>query len=525
MVFSALLVGCKKPEGHVSSWLRISSLSALTYVDPQKISNDSDHKIIYAAFEGLIVPDPETMQPLPGVAERWVISPDGKTYEFFLRDNAKWSDGSPVIADDFVYAAKRALSSKLSCAFVELFFPVRNAKAFFNKEIRDFSRIGICAVNSRTLRIELEERTPCFLMMLMHPCWFPLNDSVVKSLKRYNKDLYSQNVSKLKIVSNGPFFISERIPGSRLLLNKNMHYWDSDNVLLSTVVFYFDLNLSESIKMFHEKELDVVEMSLDNDGVIHDFSEESELVPSPLFECSGLALNTTRSVCSDKRIRIALSLAIDREKLLDRIDKNKSLAAYGFVPPVDREYTAKQLFRHDVDLARKLLGEAGYPSGKGIPVLSILCNESELGLNTVVVEQVSEDWRNTLGIDSKIDSRDLSSFIDHRKKMHFDAVKISYGGTYCDPTLVADTFTSGSIKNYGKWSDPRYDEIVRGIHQAMDSKERGKLVEIAEAYLAEEMPIIPLFFGSKSYLIDSRVRGWFPSAINIHPLKFVYFDH
>jgi oligopeptide transport system substrate-binding protein len=220
VLFLCLLVGCKDAKQVARQDLRISSPYELLKTDPQKVHNDSDYKILHAAFEGLVIPDPESIKPLPGVAEHSSISPDGKIDEFFVRDNAKWSDETPVAAEDFVYAARRALSSKFACTAIDIFLPVRNAKAFFERKIRDFAVVGIHAVNSKTLIIELERSHPYFLMMLMHLSWSPLKDKVISTFVNSSRTLDLHSTFRIKVMSNGPFMYEERTPEVSVVLKK-----------------------------------------------------------------------------------------------------------------------------------------------------------------------------------------------------------------------------------------------------------------------------------------------------------------
>ncbi|MDR2432708.1 MAG: peptide ABC transporter substrate-binding protein [Puniceicoccales bacterium] len=520
-----ILPGCKKKEANVVQQnLRISSPNELLNADPQQVYSSSDCKIMQAVFEGLVVPDPETMKPLPGMAERWKVSSDKKVYEFFLRDNAMWSNGTPVTAEDFVYAAKRALSSKFACAAVDVFFPVLNAKKFFNREIRNFSMVGIRAVNSRTLIIELEKNDPYFLVTLMHQCWFPLNDEVIASLEEYSRPLDDlSNVFKLKIISNGPFTFAERKPGISLLLKKNPKYWDADNVLLSSVMFSTNNNQALAVKNFSERQVDIVELQWDDESTIGDCLQDKELMLSPALECFGLAFNVTNSVFKNKNIRFAMAMAIDREKLLAKIGKNRKLAAYSFVPIYDKKYESTPLFKQDIQLARKLFEEAGYNSTVKFPPVKILCNTLDAGLYAIILEQVREDWKNVLGVDTFVDSRGFDSFFAHRKKVDFDVIKVALGGLHCNPAFIMHIFMSKDSHNYGKWADPTYDGMLKRIKKTNSKKKLRRLTKDMELYLANEMPAIPLFFNSHSFLVRKSLRGWFPNPMNMHPLKFVYF--
>lgn len=517
-----LLTACQQEKPVPSKDLRICSINELVYADPQKIFDDSDYKIIQSAFEGLIIPDPETMKPIPAVAERWTVSQDKKIYEFFIRDTAVWSNGKPVTAEDFVYSARRALSSKFMCPFAELFFPLKNARAFFNRDIRDFSKVGITAIDSRTLRITLEEPTPHFLTVLMHPCWSPLNDTVIASFKQYNQTYSGQSATKLRIISNGPFVFSERIPGSCLLMKKNLQYWDADNVMLQSVMFLSDNNQVSIEKSFAERTIDIAEIYYDNPGIIGDCSDNNELMISHSLECFALAFNMENPIFQNKKLRQALALAIDRDKILDVAGKHPSLMAQRIIPCKKKKYAVKPLFHYDLYEAEQALQEAGYDDKHPVPHISILCNVSESDREGIILEAIKKDWEK-LGIDVTIDYRELSAFASYRKRMLFDITKVKLRPSYDDPSLMLNMFTSEHIKNFGKWRNLPYDNRIKKLRCVDNGYSRRCLIKEAEAYLAQEAPIIPLFFDSNSYLVRNRICGWFPNTMNIHPIKFVYF--
>jgi ABC-type oligopeptide transport system substrate-binding subunit len=375
-------------------------------------------------------------------------------------------------------------------------------------------------VDFRTLRIELEKKNPYFLTILMHPCWSPLNETVVKSFDQHHKNINVSSAFKTKIISNGPFVLAERMPGAALLFTKNDQYWDADNVLLTSVTFSFSRDQVTETRHFYERTVDIIETLLDSENIVSNLNRD-ELMVSPSFSCFGLAFNTTTPPFGDKNVRRALSIAIDREKLLDKIDKNRRLAAYGFISKNGRR-RHERLFQRDAELAKQLLLEAGY--GNNFPKIEVLCSTSELELNTAAIEQVIKDWKTILGIDSRVNCRDLGSFFEHRKRLNFDIIKVSFEVKHCDPMSLLNVFASDNPENHGKWHDKQYDEIIDKLGRAVDEDDYEALVEAAELRLADEMPVIPLFFGSKSYLVNKAIKGWFANEMNMHPLKFVYCE-
>jgi oligopeptide transport system substrate-binding protein len=326
-----------------------------------------------------------------------------------------------------------------------------------------------------------------------------------------------------KIISNGPFVFSERIPGKCILLKKNDNYWDADNVLLESVMFFTETNQPSAVKKFIERKVDVVEVLFNDEQSIGNGSDMNELRIAPAFSGYGLAFNMVNPALKDKRVRRALALVIDREKLLVEAKKSYSLAAYGFVPPVGTKYKPDPFFPYDVEEAKRLLLEAGFNQQNKFPKIKMLCNIPEFEFNISILKKVAENWKKELDIDCVVESKEFDSFLINRKRLNFDLVKISYGGIYYDPAVIVDLFESHSLKNYGKWHNNKYDEIIAQVWKADNKKERRLLVKKAESCLANEMPVIPLFYDADSYLVRKTVKGWFPNAMNMHPLKFVYF--
>jgi oligopeptide transport system substrate-binding protein len=523
LFFFCLVAGCAKEIPVPSERrLRISSPHDTILIDPQTVHDVSDYKVIQAIFEGLVVPDPETMEPLPGVAERWTVSGDGKTYEFFIRDEARWTDGKPVTADDFVYSARRALSSKMLCPFVELFFNIRNARPYFERRLRDFTKVGISATTSKTLHIELDSPNSAFLRNLMHPCWSPLNKDVVESIADYNKDIGFYGVIKLDIVSNGPFAIIERIPGRCVLARKNSDYWDADNVLLDLVEFRFYEAQPIAVKEFVEREVDVVELIADREDFVNDCAKEQELVISQSFEACYLAINTANPAFGNPKLRRALAMAIDRERLLRLIGRNELFAAYHFIAPIDHRAN-RQLFHHDLELARSLFREAGFSDGNPFPPLEIVCNIGEMETIGPVMEQIARDWKHTFGISSSVLYRMADALPGDRQVSKFDVAKVTYGNPNCDILAAVCAMHSKIGKNYCRWKTARCDELIKVASGARTDGEIENVAKLIDEHLADEMPMIPLYFDAHSYLVCQKVRGWVPNAMNLYPLKFVIF--
>ncbi|MDR2721204.1 MAG: peptide ABC transporter substrate-binding protein, partial [Puniceicoccales bacterium] len=320
-----LLEGCDKEEDDKLECRSVVFCSDTDIViDPQIASSLSGPKVFNALFEGLVVPDPKTYEPLPGVADSWSISEDGRIYEFHLRNNAKWSNGDPVVAGDFVFSVKRALSSKLSLPFLEMFFPIRNAERFHKQETRRFNEVGIQAIGKYILRIELKRPLHSFMYMLMQPCWYPANSTVCESLDSYSDwgDLAQE------IISNGPFMVASKESDRSIILRKNPYYWDYGAVKLDEIRFGTSFDVGKNLTMFRNGLVDICTYSPQNICYAQDLIEDDEIRSDTLFGCFFLVLNTKNKPLDDRNVRVALGIAIRRRALLELLSMDSNFAAY-----------------------------------------------------------------------------------------------------------------------------------------------------------------------------------------------------
>ncbi len=522
IVLLVCLFGCKdKKQHHDKKILSIGNLGEVNNIDPQVVSNGNDIKFLSAIFEGLVVPEPDTYQPLPGVAERWNISEDGKVYEFYLRKNARWSNGDFVTADDFVFSIKRALSSRLGCSFVEMFFPIKNAKKFYKREIRDFSKVGVTAIDKHTLRIELEHPCSSFIYLVMQPCWYPLNKMVCESFKSFGE--LNINCGDL-CFSNGPFIITECEPYKGIILEKNPYYWNYDEIKLDGVQWIFVYNETEILKMFQDGVIDVVPYNI-IDAVVHDNLAEditnlvdaNEIKSAICLGCCYFAFNTSNIPLNDRNIRVALATAVDREKLLALLPKDAACVAYGLIPLLSPEFDAKPLFQEDVEHAKTLLKQAG--CADSCPKLKMICNDRYKC--HIIAEFLKDEWKRNLNIDVEVKYYHWDKFLSYRKQGKFDLAFSEWFGDYPDPMTFLSLFSNMSQQNYCHWNNSEYNRLLELASSSYNLHIRSQILKRAEKCLMNNMPIMPLYFEYNTYLIKERVSGWNVNLMNVYPWKFI----
>ena len=489
-------------------------------LDPQIDVAYNDYNVLIALFEGLTVIDEATSQPIPGIAEKWDISPDGLTYTFHLRD-AQWSNGDPVTAGDFVFTAHRLLEPKLASENSYLAYPIAGAKEYNEKKLTDFNQVGVHALDPKTLRITLAQPTPYFLAMLTHQAWFPVEE---KTVTRFG-DPFSRNTGWTKIgnfVGNGAYTIESWAPDQRLVVKKNPRYWDAANTKLEKVVFYPIADETTEEANFRAGQMHITYDVLPNriDHYRHEHPDQIRI--DPFLETFFLRFNVTQKPFDDKRVRQALARAIDREAIANSVMRGSRLPAYSFTPPNTAGYNCSAKTPTDYDAARKLLAEAGFPQGRGFPHVDVEMNSDPI--NTVVLEAIQQTWRKELGIEVGLTQTEFRVYADDMHRLAFKILRSRWVADYNDPSNFIEMFVTNSPNNNSGWSNAEYDRLVDQANHELDQTKRFQTLDRAETLLLDEAPIAPVFFGTRTFLIDPHVKGWVPSLLGIHRYQKVWLE-
>lgn len=509
-------------EGNRTGTLHRSVGPALADLDPHLASTLGDIHVLSALFEGLVAEDPRDLSPVPGMATRWEISADGTVYTFFLRSNARWSDGRPLTAEDFVASTRRALSPGLGAPNAALLYPVLNAEAYHKKRQTDFTAVGIAAMDTHTLRITLEHPVGHFLSLLTHPVWFPVPLHVIVATGPTEARGNRWAGSPSTFVGNGAFTLREWRHGQAIHVTAAPTYWDAETVKLRAVSFHFFDGVDAEERAFRAGQLHLTE-SLPA-GRIEAWRAEhpEQLRADPFLDAYFYRFNTTRPHLNDVRLRRALSLAIDREQLTTDLLRGGQRPATSFVPPGTGGYTPPHGVSYDPEQARRLLAEAGYPQGKGLPVLEVLYSTSEN--HRRIAEALQEQWRTKLGVETRLANQEVASLLEARRSGDFQLLRSSWVADYDAPETYLTLFTSDSDQNFTGWSDPEYDRLISRASRTADTAARFDLLRQAETRLLEAAPILPLYVNTHIYLIHPAVRGWHPTLLDRHPLKHVYLE-
>jgi oligopeptide transport system substrate-binding protein len=518
--------GCAKRESAADAAARAGILrqslgNSDVELDPHRASTVADGNVLRALFEGLVVPDPRSLEPRPGVAETWDVSPDGRQYTFHLRANARWSNGDPVTAVDFAGSIRRALTPELGAINVYLFFPLRGARAYYEKSSTDFSSVGVEAPDARTLRLTLEQPTPHFLTTLLHFAWLPVH---LPSIRASGGETATDNVwtTPERMVSNGAFRLAEVARQQFIRLEPSPTYWDAGAVRLRGVMLFAFSSVEVEERSFRAGELHVTDAL--PVGKIRTYRERDPrlLHVAPSYALYFYRFNTTRSPFDDPRVRRALAAAIDRPALVGGVFAGVHPPARSFTPPGAAGYEPPALVVDDPEAARRLLAEAGFPGGRGLRAVEILYNRSEN--HQLVSEVVQENWRRVLGIETALASQEYSVFLHNRQALNYDVCRASWFADYLDPLGFLEILTTGNANNQTGWSNAEFDRLVAEAARAPEAAQRLALLRDAETILLSEMPVIPLYVQSTVRLVDPRVDGWFDNPMDLHLHKHLGFS-
>jgi len=469
---------------------------------------------VSSLFEGLTSTDAKDLSPKPGVAAAWTVSPDGLVYIFHLRE-AHWTDGRPVTAHDFVFAWERVLNPKTGAKYAQQLYYLRGGADYNRGKQLDFRRVGVEAVSDRVLRVTLGCPTPYFLALTGFYTLYPVPASAIAA---HGRDW----VKPGKLISNGPFRLVSWVPQKELVLERNPGYWDARSVKLGRIVFLPTEDAGTAYKQFLAGESDWVPQV--PTPQLAAARRRREFYAAPYLGTYFLRLNVTRPPLTDVRVRKALNLGVDRETLTRYVTKAGEIPSAGFVPPGMPGYDSVHGLVFDPDGARRLLGDAGYPGGRGFPRLELLYNTNEV--HRVVTQAVQQMWKEELGILVDLVNVEWKVYLARQSGLDYQIARSGWIGDYLDPNTFLDLWITGSGNNETGWSNPRYDALLAQAACALQER-RARLRALQEAeriLVVEEVPIVPLFTYVNKGLLSRRVRGWWPNLLDQHPLKEVALE-
>lgn len=472
-------------------------------VDPQVVEDVSGAEIVRDLFEGLMNQDADG-NLVPGVATGFEANDANDVYTFTLRDNAKWSDGTPVTAHDFVYAWQRAVNPELASPYawyMEL-MSIENAKEIIAGE-KPIEELGVEAVDDRTLRVNLSEPLPYFATMTTHSTTFPAPKHVIE-------EHGAEWTKPGNIVSNGAYVLTEHVPSERSVRERNPMYWDNENTIVDKTVALVINDENQALTRYLAGELDRTEVPA---GQFPRLKQEypDEAISFPRLCNYYYTFNLSDSgpeAFKDQRVRHALSLAVDRKIIVENILAGGQPEAYTFTPgatagfeiPENPVATMTQSERDD--LARELLQQAGY--GPDNPLkFDMIYNTSEA--HNKIAVAMSQMWKQKLGVEASLANMEWKTFLDTRGAQNFELARGAWCGDYNEASTFLDLLTSESGYNDGKYSNAKVDELMR---QAKSSSDPQPLYSEVEFILSNEMPVIPIYHYAGVYMLDDDLGGW-----------------
>jgi oligopeptide transport system substrate-binding protein len=500
MVFlAAALISATMPGSGQETTLRRGIGAAPDTLDPGRAELHPSSIVIYDLYEGLLTLGSDGT-PIAGAAESWEMSPDGKTYRFRLRANGRWSDGQPVTADDFVYGWRRLAEPKTGSPYAYFVWPILNGKEVSTGKLPP-DQLGVEALDERTLKVTLTEPTAYFLAQLSHQSLSPTRPGADGPVP----------------ISNGAYMLAEGVPQSHYRLTANPHFHAADRVKIKTVMHMVTENVDTELKRFRAGELDITYTLPITQVDWARMASKDAYQPTPTYSTFYMAFNLTKEPwASNPKLRAALSLAIDREALTEKVLNGDLVPAYtltpvgktaNYQPPMPSWRGLTQSERDD--LARSLFAEAGYgPAGKPLPEIEVLYSNNEN--NRRVLVAVAAMWKQKLGVQTQLNNQEFRVVASiGNRKAYKDIMFYGWIADFADPVNFLKLLRSDvEQQNLSAYKNPLYDKMLDDSNRALNIEARAKTLAEAEALYLADTPIMPLYHNIRRRLVSPKVKGW-----------------
>lgn len=485
-------------------------------LDPGLATGVVEGSILLGLFEGLTTYKMADASVLPGVAESWTASKDGMVYTFKLRKNAKWSNGDPVTANDFAYAWERVINPSFGSEYAYILHCIKNAKEYTAGKVKDFKQVGVKVKDDYTLEVTLAYPAPYFLNIVQHMSTFPVHKPTIEK----HGGQFERNSPWTKpenIVSNGPFVLKSNKLNEKIIVEKSATYWAKDKIKLNGIHYFPVADQQTADRMFRSGALHYIDEL--NPSKVAKYQKESygPLSVTPYLGTYYYTYNTKKPPLDNPKVRKAISMAIDREKIVKYVSKGGEIAWGALTPPNTGGYTTKSQVKFDPEGAKKLLAEAGYPDGKGLPSIDMKFNTSEK--HKVIALAIQQMIKKNLGIDITLTNVDWKVYLDDRKKGDFLITRNGWIGDYNDASNFLEMYITGGSHNQSGWGNAQYDAYLDQAARETDPAKRNELFAKAEAILVDESPIIPIFVYTSTALVSPDLQNWHQNIIVKHPFQ------
>jgi oligopeptide transport system substrate-binding protein len=466
--------------------------------------------VLINLMEGLTEYD-ETLRPRPAVARSWDVSPDGRTYIFHLREDARWSDGQSVTAADFEYSWKRLLDPKTAAEYAYFLYDIEGAEDYNSGKVDHPESVGVRALDDRTLEVRLRKPIVFFPSITTFMVTFPMRRDVVEKFGE-------QWTEPGRIVTNGPFVLDEWRHEYKLTLRPNPFYYGI-RPSLGTVKMYIVNESTTALTLFETGD---IEMSNLPPEAIAAYQGKSEYLTAPVLRGYYYGFNVKKAPFTDPRVRRAFSMAIDRSEFPAILKRGEIPSPY-WIPPGMPYHNPAIGLPFDPDAARKLLAQAGYPAGRGFPSVTAAFNTGPE--NSLVAENLQAQWKRNLGIEILLDNQEWKVYLRRLQTDPPPLFRLGWGADYPDPDNFMNLFTSTSGNNRTRWRNDRYDELIRSAASDPEPVRRQAAYDEAQKILLEDdVAIMPLFVATQNWAVKPYVRGLRLNALELLYLKNVHLE-
>ena len=507
VILLALTVGCSRTTpvetARAENKLLITVGPEPSSLDPHRSTGAPESFIMSSLWEALIDWNETATGFVPAAAERWTISGDGRTYTFHLRPDAKWSNGEPVTARDWVRSLQRWLTPSIAAELANFGDPIVGVYPFRTGQTTDPFTLGIRAIDTHTLEFELIEPDVLFLDRLCNYPWYPVHEPSVEAAGGFFS-MMSDFIRPGKLVSNGPYRMTAWKFGQYVEVSRNSHY-HSDTRLDSIRFLAFD-SLDTTERAFRSGQLHITAGVPSAKVDVYRDAADPAYVVYPRVGTRFLSLNTTRPPFDDARVRRAFSLALDRQKIVDVVLRSGGTPAFSFIKAVPGGHQPTALVSESIAAARQLLAAAGYPNGEGFPPTEYLYNT--LDRNRQMAEALQQMWASALGVRVTLRNEEWKVFLDTRRQFDYHIARSGWLPFSPEPAELYELQTTNSPSNETGWSHPRYDETMNASRREMDPTRRFELYHQLDQILRDEMPVIPVGHYARGRLVDPSITGW-----------------
>lgn len=500
------------PGSDVEQLFRANLTSEPSTADPGLAKDATSGAVVRATFDGLTRLDADS-KPMNSVASDVKLSDDSLVYTFTLRDS-KWSNGDPVTAHDFEFAWKRVLDAQFAAEYAYQLYYIKNAEKVHKGEVSP-DELGVKALDDHTLEVTLENPTPFFLQLTAFYTYFPVNKKVAEADPKWAMEAATH-------VGNGPFKMTAWEHKSKIVLEKNENYWDKDVVKLDKIEFAMIEDDNTALSMFENGELDWAGQPLGGLPVdaVPALKESGKLVIHPKATMYWYKMNTTKGPLANVKIRKALSLAVNRQEIVDNITQVGQVPTMGMLPQAMILKKEGYFKDNDVETAKQLLAEGLQELNlKQLPTITLSYNTTDR--HKKIAEAIQDQWKKSLGIDVKLMNKEFKVHLDDMHQLNYEIARIGWNADFNDPINYLEMFRDQNTGNNDTgWENERYKELLKQSAAENDPEKRNQILAEAEAIFMDDMPLIPLFTDVDIWVQNDKVKGVQVDGLGFIDLKW-----